>query len=51
MIWIKFVITAAIVVVAAIKLAEYGDVIAVRTKLGGLFVGTIFLAGPRRCRN
>ena len=45
MIWIKFAITAAIVVVAAIKLAEYGDVIAVRTKLGGLFVGTIFLAG------
>ena len=29
----------------AIKLAEYGDIIAVRTKLGGLFVGTIFLAG------
>ena len=45
MIWIKFILTAAIVVAAAIKLAEYGDVIAVRTKLGGLFVGTIFLAG------
>lgn len=42
--WIVFVISAAIVVAAAIKLAEYGDVIAVRTNLGGLFVGTIFLA-------
>lgn len=45
MIWIQFVLTAAVVVVAAVKLAEYGDVIAVRTRLGGVFVGTIFLAG------
>ena len=44
MVWIKFLFFAAIVVIAAVKLAEYGDVIAVRTKLGGLFVGTIFLA-------
>lgn len=44
MVWIKFFFLAAIVVIAAVKLAEYGDVIAVRTKLGGLFVGTIFLA-------
>lgn len=45
MVWIIFLISAAIVVVAAIKLAEYGDVIAVRTNLGGVIVGTIFLAG------
>lgn len=44
MVWIKFVLSAAVVVVAAVKLAEYGDVIAVRTRLGGVFVGTIFLA-------
>lgn len=43
--WIIFLISSAIVVAAAIKLAEYGDVISVRTKLGGLLVGTIFLAG------
>ncbi len=43
-VWLKFFFFAAIVVIAAVKLAEYGDVIAVRTKLGGLFVGTIFLA-------
>lgn len=45
MVWIQFIISAAIVVFTANKLAEYGDVIAVRTKLGGVFVGTIFLAG------
>ena len=45
MVWIKFLLSAAVVVIIAIKLAEYGDVIAVRTRLGGVFVGTIFLAG------
>lgn len=45
MVWLTFLLSAAVVVLAAIKLAEYGDVIAVRTKLGGVFVGTIFLAG------
>lgn len=44
MVWLQFLLTSAVVVAAAVKLAEYGDVIAVRTKLGGLFVGTIFLA-------
>lgn len=45
MVWLRFLFSSAVVVYAAIKLAEYGDIIAVRTKLGGLFVGTIFLAG------
>ncbi len=45
MIWLQFVISAALVVVAAIKLVEYGDAIAVRTRLGGMFVGTLLLAG------
>jgi cation:H+ antiporter len=45
MVWIQFVISAAIVIYAATKLAEYGDIIAVRTQLGGVFVGTILLAG------
>ncbi|MFW6063029.1 MAG: sodium:calcium antiporter [Chloroflexota bacterium] len=43
--WLIFFVSSAIVVYAAIKLAEYGDVIAVRTNLGGLLVGTILLAG------
>jgi cation:H+ antiporter len=45
MVWIIFLVASAVVVVAASKLAEYGDIIAVRTRLGGLFVGTILLAG------
>jgi len=44
MIWLEFVLSAAIIVFAAIKLAEYGDAISVRTKLGGLFIGVIFMA-------
>lgn len=43
--WLLFVASAAVVVLAANKLAKYGDIIAVRTGLGGLLVGTIFLAG------
>ncbi len=45
MVWVQFLFSAAVIVFAAIKLAEYGDVIAVRTKLGGMFVGTLLLAG------
>lgn len=45
MVWIQFLFSAAVVVITAIKLSEYGDVIAVRTRLGGVVVGTFFLAG------
>jgi cation:H+ antiporter len=45
MIWLQFIFSAAVVVAAAIKLAEYGDIIAVRTKLSGVFIGTLLLAG------
>lgn len=45
MIWLQFFLSSTIVVVAAIKLAQYGDVIAVRTKLSGMFIGTILMAG------
>lgn len=45
MIWVTFILWAAVIVLAAIKLAEYGDVIALRTGLGGLFVGTLLMAG------
>jgi cation:H+ antiporter len=43
--WFVFLFSSAVVVVTAVKLAEYGDVIAVRTRLGGLLVGTILMAG------
>jgi cation:H+ antiporter len=44
MAWLQFAISAGIVVLAAIKLAKYGDAIAYRTKLGGLFVGALLVA-------
>jgi cation:H+ antiporter len=44
-IWIRFLLSSTIVVIAAIRLSEYGDIIAVRTRLGGVVVGTVFLAG------
>lgn len=44
MAWLLFLVSSAVVVLAASKLSEYSDIIAVRTKLGGLFIGTIFLA-------
>lgn len=43
MIWLQFVTSAAIII-AAVKLAEYGDAIAYRTKLGGMFIGTLLMA-------
>ena len=45
MVWVEFFLSAAVVVYAAIKLAEYGDVIAVRTGLSGMFIGTLLMAG------
>ncbi|HLF91347.1 MAG TPA: hypothetical protein VI451_20555 [Anaerolineales bacterium] len=45
MVWLQFILSAAILVYTAIKLAEYGDVIAVRTRLSGMFIGTLLIAG------
>ncbi len=45
MVWIVFLVSSAILVVAAVKMAQYGDVIAVRTRLGGMFIGVLLLAG------
>ncbi|NIN69258.1 MAG: hypothetical protein GTO63_32165 [Anaerolineae bacterium] len=45
MIWLEFVVSAVLIVIAATKLAECADTIAVRTKLGGMFIGTLLLAG------
>jgi len=44
MMWIVFLLSAAIVVFTSLQLAQYGDVIAVRTGLGGLFMGTLVVA-------
>jgi len=45
MVWLIFAITAALIVYAATQLAKYGDVIAIRTRLGGMFIGLLLLAG------
>ncbi len=44
MVWLQFLISSAILVVVGLKLAEFADVIAIRTGLGGAFVGAILLA-------
>jgi cation:H+ antiporter len=42
--WTLFFISAAIITFAAMQLAKYGDAIALRTRLGGAFVGTLLIA-------
>jgi cation:H+ antiporter len=44
MIWLQFIISALIVVLAAIKLTEYGDAIGYHTKLSGMFIGALLIA-------
>lgn len=45
MIWLKFVLSAVAIVLTATQLAKYGDVIAIRTRLGGMFIGVLLMAG------
>ena len=45
MVWVEFIVSAAVIVLAATQLAKYGDVIAVRTRLGGMVIGLLLLAG------
>jgi len=45
MVWLIFAGSSALLVLAAMQLAKFGDAIAVRTKLGGMFVGTLLMAG------
>lgn len=45
MVFILFFLCALVTVLAAIKLSTYADVLSEKTSLGGMMVGTIFLAG------
>ncbi|KAF0110426.1 MAG: inner membrane protein [Chloroflexi bacterium] len=45
MVWVSFIFSAAVIVFAANYLAKAGDIIAVRTRLGGMFIGVLLLAG------
>ena len=44
MVWVKLAISLAVIIVAGTKLAKYGDVIAVKTGLGRVWVGVVLLA-------
>jgi cation:H+ antiporter len=45
MVWIVFLFSSALIVFIAVQLAKFGDVIAGRTRLGGMFIGLLLLAG------
>ncbi len=44
MAWIQFMLSAAGIVFVAFKMTQYADVITARTRLSGMFVGTLLLA-------
>ena len=44
MVWLKFLLCLVIILFAGTKLARYGDVIAEKTGLGGLWIGLVLLA-------
>ncbi len=45
MVWLTFAMSAAAIVFIATQLAKYGDAIALRTRMGGMFIGVLLLAG------
>jgi cation:H+ antiporter len=44
-IWVIFVASASVVLLSGVKLSRFGEAIAINTKLGGLWVGSVILAG------
>ncbi|NLF14328.1 MAG: hypothetical protein GX597_21290 [Anaerolineaceae bacterium] len=44
MIWVIFLLSAIIIVLSGIKLAQYGDAIAYHTGLGGVLIGALLVA-------
>jgi len=44
LVWVKFAICLAVILVAGTRLSKYGDVIALKTGLGRVWVGVILLA-------
>ena len=44
MVWLKFLLCFVIILFAGTKLARYGDVIAEKTGLGGIWIGLVLLA-------
>ncbi|MDI6815466.1 MAG: hypothetical protein QMC90_05260, partial [Dehalococcoidales bacterium] len=44
LVWLKFAVCVAIIFVAGIRVAKYGDIIAEKTGLGELWVGVVMVA-------
>lgn len=44
MIWLQFIISAIVLILVGVKLAHFGDIIARKTGLGGLWIGAVLLA-------
>ncbi len=44
MVWLKFIICLAIIILAGSRLAKYGDLIAEKTGLGRIWIGVVLLA-------
>ena len=44
LVWVKFIVCLAVIVVAGTRLSKYGDVIAEKTGLGGVWVGVLLMA-------
>ena len=44
MVWLKFLLCLAIILVSGTKLSRYGDAIAEKTGLGGIWIGLILIA-------
>ena len=44
MLWIKFVVSALVIILAGSRLSRYGDIIAEKTGLGGSLVGVVLMA-------
>ena len=44
MVWVKFAICLAVILVAGTKLSKYGDAVAEKTELGHIWVGVVLLA-------
>ncbi len=44
MVWIKFIICVVVIFISGRKVARYGDIIAEKTGLGGIWIGLILIA-------
>ncbi len=44
MVWIKFIVCVVVIFIAGRKVARYGDIIAEKTGLGGIWIGLVLIA-------